>query len=454
MAKKKAGAVSVDLTAAYDTVWHRGLTCKLLRLLPDKHMVRMIMELLRNRSFTLTIGDSKRSRLRHRKNGVLQGSVLAHPLFNIYVYDLPSTISRRYAYADDLALLYSSDDWKDLEGVLSQDMTTISTYLQTWGLQLSHTKTMTTAFHLNNREAKRELNIYNNGKRLPFCPVRTYLGVKLDRSLTFRHHLEALCKKLTTRIALMKRLAGSGWGAGAKTLHTAALSLVYSTAEYCAPVWCRSAHTRLIHSVLNNALRIVTGCLHPTPTDYLPILAGIQPAELCRLGATLSLAYRGSLDPGHNLHELLAGSPDGYRERLKSRCSFVPAARNLLQDLTELDIRAAQWTDFKWGTEYLECSSDLRASISRTSTRPMGMGLLKSSWVRLNRLWAGVGCFQSSMHKRGLAPTSNCECGTVEQTAEHIILICPVHRVPTGVRGLTVLDVDTRCWLSTITASI
>ena len=43
-AKKKAGAVFIDLAAAYDTVWHRGLTCKLLRLLPDKHMVRMIMD--------------------------------------------------------------------------------------------------------------------------------------------------------------------------------------------------------------------------------------------------------------------------------------------------------------------------------------------------------------------------------------------------------------------------
>ena len=47
-AKKKAGAVFVDVTAAYDTVSHRGLTCKLLRLLPDKHMVRMIMELVGN----------------------------------------------------------------------------------------------------------------------------------------------------------------------------------------------------------------------------------------------------------------------------------------------------------------------------------------------------------------------------------------------------------------------
>ena len=35
--KKKAGAVFIDLTAPYDTVWHRGLACKLLRLLPDRH---------------------------------------------------------------------------------------------------------------------------------------------------------------------------------------------------------------------------------------------------------------------------------------------------------------------------------------------------------------------------------------------------------------------------------
>ena len=44
--KKKAGAIFINLTAAYDTVWHRGLTCKLLRLLLNKHMVRMIIELV------------------------------------------------------------------------------------------------------------------------------------------------------------------------------------------------------------------------------------------------------------------------------------------------------------------------------------------------------------------------------------------------------------------------
>jgi len=75
-------------------------------------------------------------------------------------------------------------------------------------------------------------------------------------------------------------------------LRTATLALVHTTAEYCAPVWCRSAHTRLINPTINNALRIVTGCLRPTPADNLPILAGIQPAELRRSGATLSLGRR------------------------------------------------------------------------------------------------------------------------------------------------------------------
>ena len=249
-------------------------------------------------------------------------------------------IYRKFAYADDLALLHSSGNWKDLEGTLSQDMSILSAYLQTWSLKLSHTKTMTAPFHLNNREAKREQKIYNNDRLLPFCPTPTYLGVKLDRSLTFRHHLVALRKKLSSRFTPLRRLVGSGWSAGDKTLRIATLSLVYSTAEYCAPVWCRSAHTRPIDSVLNNALRIVTGCLRPTPTDHLPVLSGIQPAELHRMGATLSLAHRGSLDPDHIFYGLLSGSSDTHQVRLRSRRPFLLASQNLLDNLARLGIRA------------------------------------------------------------------------------------------------------------------
>ena len=49
----KAGAVIVDLTAAYDTICRQGLALKLLRTIPDRHMMRIIMNILSNRSFKL-----------------------------------------------------------------------------------------------------------------------------------------------------------------------------------------------------------------------------------------------------------------------------------------------------------------------------------------------------------------------------------------------------------------
>ena len=247
---------------------------------------------------------------------------------------------------------------------------------------------------------------------------------------------------------------GSGWDAGAKTLRIVTLSLVYSTAEYCAPVWCRSAHTRLIDSVLNDALRIVTGCLRPTPTDHLPILSGIQPVELRQMGATLSLINRGSLDPDHILYGLLSGSSDTGQVRLRSRRPFVSSARNLLDNLATLGIRASESTNHKWKTDYCENASRLRAFVPGTGARPVGVGLPQAAGVELNRLRTGVGRFHSSMHKWGLAPSPNCECGASEQTADHVLTACHIHRAPHGARGLTVLDDETRCWLNNTTASI
>jgi len=73
-----------------------------------------------------------------------------------------------------------------VEGVLSKDMATVGEYLQTWKLKLSTTKAVLAVFHLNNKEAKCELTVNRNNKTLPFCFKPTYLGVTLDRTLTYR----------------------------------------------------------------------------------------------------------------------------------------------------------------------------------------------------------------------------------------------------------------------------
>ena len=123
---------------------------------------------------------------------------------------------------------------------------------------LSHTKTVKIAFYLNNEEAKRELK--------STIPLDFYIFVQPHLLCGQIAHIPSSSRGIEQKTILALYTA-------AKTLRTAALSLVYLTAECCAPVWCCSAHTRFIDSVLYDALCIITECLHPNPIDNLPILS-------------------------------------------------------------------------------------------------------------------------------------------------------------------------------------
>ena len=120
----------------------------------------------------------------------------------------------------------------------------------------------------------------------------------------------------------------------------------------------------------------------------------------------------------------------------------------------KLGIRASEWTNHKWKMEYCKNASRLRAFVPWTGARPVGMGLPRATWVKLNRQRTGVGRFHSSIHKWGLAFSPNCECGASEPIADHVVTACLIHRAPHGARDLTVWNDETRCWLNNITGSI
>ena len=86
---------------------------------------------------------------------------------------------------------------------------------------------------------------------------------------------------------------------------------------------------------------------------------------------------------------------------------------------------------------YSEDQSELRLFVPRPNARPLGIDLPRPAWVRLNRLRTGDERFQPSTLKWGLAPTSICECGALDQTASYIILECPLHRVLEETKAVT-----------------
>ena len=57
-----------------------------------------------------------------------------------------------------------------------------------------------------------------NGTELYHNFKPKYLGIVLDRSLTFKNHLEQLSQKIRTRVNFIQMLAGTEWEASPSTL--------------------------------------------------------------------------------------------------------------------------------------------------------------------------------------------------------------------------------------------
>ena len=116
---------------------------------------------------------------------------------------------------------------------------------------------------------------------------------------------------------------------GTTYLHTSSCIL-------CSRVLCPNLEQKPTcqDTAINNALRIITGSLKPTPVFYLPVLAGIAPAGLRREAATLALARKArnttgtsSMTPQPWQHLQADSSPATHSIRPRKRC--LPPSRRI-----------------------------------------------------------------------------------------------------------------------------
>lgn len=161
----------------------------------------------------------------------------------------------------------------------------------------------------------------------------------MDRTLNFGQRIESVKNKIKTRNNIISKLASTSWGFHANVLRTSALALVYSVAEYCAPMWARSAHCKKVDVQLNDIMRIITGAVKSTQLDWLPVLSNIDPPDLRRHSQTESMLLKLSNYPDLPVQIDIVNHPI---KRLKSRNPIWSLTRS---NKTIYEMWASRWTN-------------------------------------------------------------------------------------------------------------
>ena len=355
---------------------------------------------------------------------------------------MPATTSRKFPYPDDLALAVQSFSFETGQKVLEDDLHIMSWYYDRWRLSMNAKKTEVSVFHLENRAASHQLDVKLGDELIRHSPTPKYLGVVLDRSLTYRPHLEQLSQKLKTRNNLIQKISGTDWGADGNTLRTAALALIYSAAEYCAPAWYNSSHKGKIDVQLNSAMRLVTGTMKSTPTPWLHVLSNIAPPQLRRKSAAHREWHRSLDDVALPIRSELINPP---RHRM---CSRNPIWLDLEIQNNSFDTNDA-WMRF-WDE-----SGDFsnKTLIECPSQKLEGFDLPRKSWKMVNRFRCGHGGCGHFLRRWDQRDSPTCD-GQTDQTMNHIINGCPIHLFLGGLNELNELTDAANEWLKNLDLSV
>lgn len=202
--KQYCSAVFLDIQQAFDRVWHDGLLYKLKKALPNSAFM-IIKSYLHERLFQVKCGESYSSFYEIRA-GVPQGSVLAPVLYTIFTADLPQSENILTAtYADDTAILASSDCPTTASRTLQTHLDKINHWLKTWKIRASAPKSNHITFTLRREDCP---PVIFDGAILPHQVSVKYLGMHLDRRLTWKDHIKSKRDQSNNKIRELYWLIG------------------------------------------------------------------------------------------------------------------------------------------------------------------------------------------------------------------------------------------------------
>ena len=257
--REEARVVCLDISKAFDRVWHPGLLEKLSALGFSGKLLAWLADYLSNRSMKVIL-NGKSSSLKWINAGVPQGSILGPLLFIIFIDDISQRLTNTsILYADDVTLMTfieSREDRQAAAASLNKDLLEIETWACTWNVLFGAAKcqSITVSNRRDSLDSHPSLHFF--GTKLSEADSVELLGLTLSRDLSWNPVITKMAKTAAQRTGLLRRAAPYLVPAQRAIIYK---SMVRSKMEYASTAWHGATPTSLskLDAIQRRAIRII-----------------------------------------------------------------------------------------------------------------------------------------------------------------------------------------------------
>lgn len=313
--KKSTGVLFMDISKAFDSVWHAGMIRRLSDIGYSDHLIKLIAVYCHNRFFMVRVNGAT-SAEKPIPAGLPQGGCLSPILYNIYTSKINFGQVEALTYADDTAMSKSGVVGNTIVKRLSKSAARFKSQLNKWHIQVNATKTEF-LFIPPDRKKRRQPSIPLTIDNIPIFQTSSarYLGVIFDNKLSFDGHMNSIKQKAIATIISLYSIFHNNV---LPYHHRLSLikSVLYPIMFHSAPAWTdmTSGRIKKLKQCFGNCARQILGVTRTHSTSHLLEMLNYQPIDVQLLNSKQGLYDRliDSEDPDliNLAHKILIAWPN------------------------------------------------------------------------------------------------------------------------------------------------